>query len=124
LHPLCSWPGYGPGEKKEQQKVYTDELHNFYPPIIIINIVKSKYIYVLFPDTVLRHILRELMELVEKHVTTLITIIPISNLGIRLAVLANSAIPFFGHAMPKTELTTTASHRISSQVYPYNHHLG
>jgi hypothetical protein len=64
------------------------------------------------------------MELVEKHVTILITVVQVSNLGLRLAVLANSAIPFFGHAMPKTELTTTGSRRTPSQVYIYSHHLG
>ena len=42
------------------------------------------------------------MQWVENHVTTPITIIPVSNLGLRLDVLANSAIPFFGHAMSKT----------------------
>jgi len=78
----------------------------------------------LFPDTVLRHTIRESMEWVEKRVTILITIIPVSNLGLRLAVLANSAIPFFGHAMPKTEFTTTGSRRTSSQVYIHSHHLG
>jgi len=56
-------------------------------------------------------------------VTTLITIIPVSNLGQRLAVLANSAMPFLGYAMPKTELTTIASRRTSSQVCIYSHHL-
>jgi len=56
------------------------------------------------------------MEWVEKHVTTLITVIPVSNLGLRLAVVANSAIPILGHAMPKTELTTTASPNFSPSL--------
>jgi hypothetical protein len=86
LHPLCSWSGYGPGGKKEHEKICTVELHNFYPSLHIINIIKSKHIYVVFPDTVLRHTLRELMEWFEKHVATLITVIPVSNLGLRLAL--------------------------------------
>ena len=124
MHPLCSWSGYGLGRIKEQEKIYTDELRNFYPSQSIININKLKYTYVVFPDIVLRHTLSESREWVEKHVTTLITIIPVSNLGLRLAVLANSAIPFFGYAMRKTELTTTSSRRTSSQAYIYSHHLG
>jgi len=124
LHPLCSWSGYGLGRIKEQEKIYTDELRYFYPSLRIIDIIKLKCAYVVFPDIVLRHTLRESREWVENHVTTLITIIPVSNLGLRLAVLANSAIPFFGYAMAKRELATTTSRRISYQAYIYSHHLG